>query len=106
MDWSMVDPEKEVPNMVLDLGVERMIQDGLIFQEKFCIRIYEVGPDQKASVETLMNHLLETSINHMKKTGFIHEGLGSEEMSKYNLTWVVAKIQMVVDHYPKWYNTH
>lgn len=55
MDWSMVDPG---PNMVSDLGVERMIQDGLIFQEKFCIRIYEVGPDQKASVETLMNHLL------------------------------------------------
>lgn len=48
----------------------------------------------------------ETSINHMKKTGFIHEGLGSEEMSKYNLTWVVAKIQMVVDRYPKWYNIH
>ncbi|XP_023749675.1 palmitoyl-acyl carrier protein thioesterase, chloroplastic [Lactuca sativa] len=102
IDWSMVDPEKQGPNMVSDLGVERMIQDGLIFQEKFCIRIYEVGPDQKASVETLMNHLLETSINHMKKTGFIHEGLGSEEMSKYNLTWVVAKIQMVVDRYPKW----
>lgn len=58
IDWSMVDPEKQGPNMVSDLGVERMIQDGLIFQEKFCIRIYEVGPDQKASVETLMNHLL------------------------------------------------
>ncbi|CAH1426408.1 unnamed protein product [Lactuca virosa] len=48
----------------------------------------------------------ETSINHMKKTGFIHDGLRSEEMSKHNLTWVVAKIQMVVDRYPKWYNTH
>ncbi|CAH1426407.1 unnamed protein product [Lactuca virosa] len=106
MDWSMADPEKEGPNMVSDLGVERMIQDGFIFQEKNCIRVYEAGPDKKASIETLMNHLLETSINHMKKTGFIHDGLRSEEMSKHNLTWVVAKIQMVVDRYPKWYNTH
>uniref|UniRef100_A0A9R1VBX2 Acyl-[acyl-carrier-protein] hydrolase n=1 Tax=Lactuca sativa TaxID=4236 RepID=A0A9R1VBX2_LACSA len=111
MDWSMVDPG---PNMVSDLGVERMIQDGLIFQEKICIRVYEAGPDRKASVETLMNHLLETSVNHMKKTGVIHDGLVSEEMSKHNLMWVLKKIQMVVDRYPKgdivqidtWKTTH
>lgn len=57
LDWSMVDPEKEDPNMVSDLLVERMIQDGFIFQEKFCIRVYEVGPYHIATVETLMNHL-------------------------------------------------
>ncbi|KAL7600468.1 hypothetical protein Lser_V15G24081 [Lactuca serriola] len=102
VDWSMVDPEKEGPNMVSDLLVERMIQDGFIFQEKFCIRVYEVGPDHIATVETLMNHLQETTANHMKKGGLIHEWFGSKEMFKHNLTWVMAKIHMVVDRYPTW----
>ncbi|CAI9287684.1 unnamed protein product [Lactuca saligna] len=46
----------------------------------------------------------ETTANHMKKRGLMHDGfgLGSEEMSKHNLTWVMAKIQMVVDRYPIW----
>ncbi|CAH1426410.1 unnamed protein product [Lactuca virosa] len=57
MDWSIVDQKKECPFMVSDLHVERMIQDGFLFQENFCIGIYEVGPDQTASLETLMNHL-------------------------------------------------
>ncbi|XP_023749668.1 palmitoyl-acyl carrier protein thioesterase, chloroplastic [Lactuca sativa] len=104
IDWSMVDPKKESPNMVSDLRVERMIHDDSIFQEIFCIRLYEVGPDETASIETLMNHLQETTANHMKKSGLMHDGFGfgSEEMSKHNLTWVMAKIQMIVDRYPIW----
>ncbi|KAI3525049.1 hypothetical protein L1887_03720 [Cichorium endivia] len=101
-DSKMVDQEKEVPNMVSDIGLGRMFQDGSIFREKICIRVYEVGPDQTASVETLMNHFLEIAISHMKRIGLMHDRFGSEEMSKENLMWVVAKIQMVVDRYPTW----
>ncbi|XP_023729833.1 palmitoyl-acyl carrier protein thioesterase, chloroplastic isoform X1 [Lactuca sativa] len=102
LDSNILNQEKEGPNMVSDLGLRKMIQDGFIFQEKVCIRYYEVGPDQTASVETVMNHLLETSVNHMKTIGLMHDGFGSEEMSKNNLTWVVAKTHVVVDRYPTW----
>ena len=135
------DLEKKSPNMISDLSSGRMIVDGFIFQERICIGIYEVGQDQKATVETLMNHLLvyiwsicdfidsysnvsfrlsiswyvhaiiqnhkldsqETTANHLKKIGLMDICFGLEEMSKQNLTWVVAKIQMVVDRYPTWY---
>ncbi|KAL4587597.1 hypothetical protein LXL04_000469 [Taraxacum kok-saghyz] len=99
---SMFDPEKRGPNMVSNLGSGKMIEDDFVFQETFRIRVYEVGANQTASTETLMNHLLETTANHMKKIGLMDNGFGSEEMSKQNLAWVVAKIQMIVDTYPTW----
>lgn len=48
----------------------------------------------------------ETNVNHMKTIGLVHDGFGSEEMSKNNLTWVVAKTHVVVDRYPTWYHPH
>lgn len=63
LDSNILDQEKEGPNMVSDLGLRKMIQDGFIFQETICIKYYEVGPDQTASVETLMNHFLVHMLN-------------------------------------------
>nr|XP_043626167.1 palmitoyl-acyl carrier protein thioesterase, chloroplastic-like [Erigeron canadensis] len=90
------------PNMVADLGLGRMVDD-FVFRQNFYIRTYEIGPDRKASMETLMNLLQETTVNHIKEIGLLGDGLGlSPEMCKKNLIWVMAKLQVVVDRYPMW----
>ncbi|KAI3769243.1 hypothetical protein L6452_00344 [Arctium lappa] len=63
-------------------------------------RSYEIGDDRTASVGTLMNHLQETTLNHVKNVGLLRDGFGSmPEMCKKNLFWVVTKIQVLVDRY-------
>lgn len=45
----------------------------------------------------------ETALNHVKNAGLLDEGFGATpEMSKKNLIWVVTKMQVLVEHYPKW----
>lgn len=60
LDW---DWKPKRPDMLVDpFGFGRMVQDGLVFQQNFLIRSYEIGADRTASIETLMNHL--QVINH------------------------------------------
>ncbi|PPS20488.1 hypothetical protein GOBAR_AA00055 [Gossypium barbadense] len=64
---------------------------------------YEIGADRTASIETLMNHLQETAINHCKSAGLLGDGFGATPgMCKKNLIWVVTRMQVVVDRYPTW----
>nr|XP_043626174.1 palmitoyl-acyl carrier protein thioesterase, chloroplastic-like [Erigeron canadensis] len=86
-----------------DLGVGRMVKEGFVYRQNFDIRSYEIGPDQTASIETIMNHMQETTLNHLKAIGLLGDGYGSTpEMCKKNLIWVMVKMQVVVDRYPIW----
>ncbi|KAJ3709083.1 hypothetical protein LUZ61_012788 [Rhynchospora tenuis] len=98
-DWK---PKR--PDMLADaFAFGRMIQDGSVFRQTFPIRSYEIGADRTASIETLMNHLQETALNHVKIAGLLGDGFGATpEMSKRNLIWVVSRIQLLVEHYPSW----
>ncbi|KAJ3691937.1 hypothetical protein LUZ60_012287 [Juncus effusus] len=103
--WTLLDnwkPKKvEMLNDCFQFG--RIMQDGLVFRQNFLIRSYEIGADKTASIETLMNHLQETALNHVRCAGLMGDGFGSTpEMSKKNLIWVVSKMQVLVDHYPAW----
>ncbi|KAL3535790.1 hypothetical protein ACH5RR_004251 [Cinchona calisaya] len=102
--WMMIDWKPKRPDMLSDpFGLGRIVQDGLVFSQNFSIRSYEIGADRTASIETLMNHLQETALNHVKSAGLLGEGFGSTpEMSKKNLIWVVSKMQVLVDRYPTW----
>ncbi|KAL2532653.1 Palmitoyl-acyl carrier protein thioesterase [Abeliophyllum distichum] len=102
--WMMLDWKPRRPDMLADpFGLGRIVQDGLIFRQNFGIRSYEIGADRTASVETLMNHLQETALNHVKTAGLLGDGFGSTpEMCKRNLIWVVTKMQVIVDRYPTW----
>ncbi|CAM8888581.1 unnamed protein product [Rhodiola kirilowii] len=102
--WMMLDWKPKRPDMLVDpFGLGRIVQDGLVFSQNFSIRSYEIGADRTASIETLMNHLQETALNHVKTTGLLVDGFGSTpEMSKRNLIWVVTKMQVLVDRYPTW----
>ncbi|KAI9117165.1 hypothetical protein K1719_011331 [Acacia pycnantha] len=102
--WMMLDWKPKRPDMLMDpFGIGKIVQDGLVFQESFPIRSYEIGADRTASIETLLNHLQETALNHVKKSRLLGDGFGSTpEMCKKNLIWVVARMQVVVDRYPTW----
>ncbi|CAN6564261.1 unnamed protein product [Malus baccata var. baccata] len=102
--WTMLDWKPKRPDMLIDpFGLGRIVQDGLVFRQNFSIRSYEIGADRTASIETLMNHLQETALNHVKTAGLLGDGFGSTpEMTVRNLIWVVTKMQVVVDRYPTW----
>ncbi|KAF5945784.1 hypothetical protein HYC85_016012 [Camellia sinensis] len=102
--WMMLDWKPRRPDMLTDpFGLGKIVQDGLVFSQNFSIRSYEVGADRTASIETLMNHLQETALNHVKGAGLLGDGFGATpEMCKKNLIWVVTKMHVVVDRYPTW----
>ncbi|KAL9261690.1 Palmitoyl-acyl carrier protein thioesterase, chloroplastic-like protein [Drosera capensis] len=102
--WMMLDSKPRRPDMLIDtFGLGQTVEDGLVFRQNFFIRSYEIGVDRTASIETLMNHLQETALNHAKSTGLVGDGFGStSEMCKRNLIWVVARMQVVVHRYPTW----
>ncbi|KAF9619285.1 hypothetical protein IFM89_006472 [Coptis chinensis] len=96
--------------MLVDpFGLGKIVQDGLVFQQNFSIRSYEIGIDGTTSIESFMNHLqarkkqktFETALNHAKIVGLLGDGFGSTEaMTSRNLIWVVAKMQISVNRYP------
>jgi len=100
--WPLVDWKPKRPEMLIDtFGFS-----GQVFRQDFSIRSYEIGADRTASIETLMNHLQETALNHVKSTGLLGDGFGSTpEMSKRNLFWVVSQMQVLVEQYPCWGDT-
>ncbi|PAN04671.1 hypothetical protein PAHAL_1G082800 [Panicum hallii] len=103
--WTLVDWKPKRPDMLIDtFGFS-----GQVFRQDFSIRSYEIGADRTASIETLMNHLQETALNHVKSAGLLGDGFGSTpEMSKRNLFWVVSQMQVLVEQYPccKWVMMH
>jgi len=105
--WTMLDWKPRRPDMLTDtFGFGRIIHDGLMFRQNFSIRSYEIGADRTASIETLMNHLQETALNHVKTAGLLGDGFGSTpEMSKRNLFWVVSQMQAIIERYPCWGDT-
>ncbi|CAN1215120.1 Palmitoyl-acyl carrier protein thioesterase, chloroplastic [Linum perenne] len=102
--WTMLDWKPKRPDMLIDpFGLGRIVQDGFVFRQNFSIRSYEIGADRSASIETLMNHLQETALNHVKTAGLLVDGFGATpEMSTRNLIWVVTRMQVLVDRYPTW----
>ncbi|KAF6175256.1 hypothetical protein GIB67_030474 [Kingdonia uniflora] len=102
--WTLLDWKPRRDDMLVDpFGLGRIVQEGLVFRQNFPIRSYEIGADRSASIETMMNHLQESALNHVKCAGLLGDGFGSTpEMSRRSLIWVVAKMQILVDRYPTW----
>ncbi|KAK8936243.1 hypothetical protein KSP39_PZI013152 [Platanthera zijinensis] len=102
--WTLIDWKPRRPDMLADaFGLGKIVQDGLTFRQNFSIRSYEIGADRTASIETLLNHLQETALNHVRVAGLMDDGFGATpEMSKRNLIWVVAKMHVFVEQYPSW----
>ncbi|KAI3929766.1 hypothetical protein MKX01_025934 [Papaver californicum] len=91
-------------NMLVDsFSQGKLVQGGYVFRQNFSIRSYEIGPHRTATIGTLINHLQETVANHVRGAGLLGDGFASTpEMTRRNLIWVVAKMQVLVDQYPSW----
>ncbi|KAF5450961.1 hypothetical protein F2P56_031270 [Juglans regia] len=78
-------------------------QGGVGYRQTVVIRSYEVGPDKTATLESILNLLQETALNHVWMSGLLSNGFGATHgMVKNNLIWVVSRMQVQVDHYPIW----
>ncbi|KAJ4951051.1 hypothetical protein NE237_027883 [Protea cynaroides] len=105
--WKLLDTREmdELPDhMIADpFSLGEVVKDSRIFCENFTIRSYDMGPNRTASIETLMNLLQETALNHIKNMGMMKDGLGSTpSMTGKSLIWVLTKMHVVVDYYPSW----
>ncbi|KAK1574853.1 hypothetical protein Q3G72_000439 [Acer saccharum] len=81
----------------------RLVKDGLVFQQNFTIRSFDMGSDFKITTEASMNFLQETALNHVRSIRLLADGFGSTlQMSKRNLIWVICRLQIEVDCYSSW----
>ncbi|EOY22532.1 Palmitoyl-acyl carrier protein thioesterase isoform 1 [Theobroma cacao] len=83
--------------------VGRFVEDRHVYRQTFIIRSYETGPDKTATMETVMNLLQETALNHVRSSGLAGNGFGAtREMSLRKLIWVVTRIHVQVERYSCW----
>ncbi|KAF4361583.1 hypothetical protein F8388_007599 [Cannabis sativa] len=81
----------------------KFVEDRFVYRQTFIIRSYETGPDKTATMETLMNLLQETALNHVTCSGLAGDGFGAtREMSIRKLIWVVTRIHIQVQRYSCW----
>ncbi|KAK0595710.1 hypothetical protein LWI29_009267 [Acer saccharum] len=81
----------------------RLVKDGLVFQQNFTIRSFDMGSDFEITTEASMNFLQETALNHVRSIRLLADGFGSTlQMSKRNLIWVICRLQIEVDCYSSW----
>ncbi|XP_074323858.1 palmitoyl-acyl carrier protein thioesterase, chloroplastic-like [Apium graveolens] len=80
-----------------------IIGDGVTYRQTVVIRSCEVGPDKTATLESILNLLQETALNHVWMSGLLGDGFGATHgMTRNNLMWVVSRMQFKVDHFPIW----
>ncbi|CAK7349654.1 unnamed protein product [Dovyalis caffra] len=76
---------------------------GVRYKQTVVIRSYEVGADKTATLESILNLLQETALNHVWVSGLLGDGFGATHgMVRNNLIWVVTRMQVQVDEYPIW----
>ncbi|XP_024174413.1 palmitoyl-acyl carrier protein thioesterase, chloroplastic [Rosa chinensis] len=81
----------------------KFVEDRFVYRQTFVIRSYEIGPDKTATMETLMNLLQETALNHVTGSGLAGNGFGAtREMSLRKLIWVVTRVHIQVERYSRW----
>ncbi|KAI3904874.1 hypothetical protein MKW92_037593 [Papaver armeniacum] len=89
---------------VHEFQLDRFVEGRFVYKQLFVIRSYEIGPDKTATMETLMNLLQETALNHVMSSGLAGDGFGAtHEMSLRKLIWVVTRIHIQVEKYSSWY---
>ncbi|KAL4012368.1 hypothetical protein IC575_029468 [Cucumis melo] len=86
-----------------DCLLGRFVEDRFVYGQTFIIRSYEIGPDKTATMETLMNLLQETALNHVTCSGLAGNDFGAtREMSLRKLIWVVTRVHVQVQRYSCW----
>ncbi|KAL2631106.1 hypothetical protein R1flu_015792 [Riccia fluitans] len=99
----LMPPEVKKPWTPELLKMGGLIDDGLVYREKFIIRCYEVGTNRTASMDTMANLLQECACNHAQSVGFSTDGFATTPaMRKRHLIWVTTRMHIEIDEYPVW----
>ena len=68
--------------------------------ESFRVQSYEVTPSERASLQSLCNYMQEAAGNSARELGF-----SMEELLERGQAWVLARLRMEIDRYPRWKDT-
>ncbi|GAU45623.1 hypothetical protein TSUD_253990 [Trifolium subterraneum] len=80
-----------------------IVEGGVGYRQTVVIRSYEVGADKTATLESILNLLQETALNHVWMSGLLSDGFGATHgMMRNDLIWVVSRMQVLIDYYPIW----
>ncbi|KAK9748297.1 hypothetical protein RND81_02G048500 [Saponaria officinalis] len=94
---------EEEDDSVQSCMLGKFVEERYVYRQTFIIRSYEIGPDKTATMETLMNLLQETALNHVTSSGLAGNGFGAtREMSLRKLIWVVTRVHIQVNKYSSW----
>lgn len=74
-----------------------MQKKDIYLEQTYRVRSYECGPDGYLQLTQVCNYLQETASTHADILG-----LSKETLSAYNLTWVLARLRVKLERYPKW----
>jgi len=67
------------------------------WHEHFRVRAYEADARGLASIQTICNYLQEAAGNHA-----YHLNLAVDQLLQRNLTWVLARLHVRMNAYPRW----
>ena len=65
--------------------------------DSFRVRSYEMDAKGRASVQTICNYLQEIAGEHAAELG-----VSVQSLFKQNLTWVLSRLHLKIEHYPHW----
>ncbi len=71
-----------------------------IWTENFKIHSYEVGLSRRATLETVCRYFQEAAWNHAEALG-----VGYSQLRRQNRIWVLSRLLVKVEHYPRWAET-
>src|SRR6266702_8253653 len=71
-----------------------------IWTENFKIHSYEVGLSRRATLETVCRYFQEAAWNHAEALG-----VGYSQLQRQNKIWVLSRLLVKVEHYPRWAET-
>ncbi|CAL1400218.1 unnamed protein product [Linum trigynum] len=80
-----------------------LVENGLVYRERVLVKSFEIGPDWKLTMGSLMKYFQDTALSHTACMGIVAEGFGwTPYMRSNNLCWVVTATHVVVNRYPSW----
>ncbi len=65
--------------------------------ERFCVRAYESGVDNRVTLPAYCNYLQEIAGNHARELG-----LGIQELQGEGFTWMLSRLRLEVEDYAAW----
>jgi len=91
---------KLMENEITSPNPGKIEQDSSIFKDEYSIRSYEVDLKGNVTIQTLCQFMQETASKHAHTLG-----LGLDHLFEENLTWVLSRLLVSIDTFPKWGDT-